>query len=277
MSGQGFHLCPSRWSYRNDARDLQNGSMLDLTGKVILVTGGSRGIGAATVRTLARAGAQVIVHYGRGADEAQAIALELGEEWAVALGADLTRPGVAAELFREAVDWRGRLDVVVNNAGIAPNVTVDEPPGEWADTWAQTLQVNLMAVADLCREAILHFRERGGGTIINVASRAAFRGDNPDAMHYAASKGGVIALTRSIARGYARENILAYAVAPGWVRTDMAEEYLREHAADIARDIPLGDVVPPEEVANTVAFLASGLARHMTGATLDLNGASYVR
>lgn len=251
--------------------------MLDLTGKVILVTGGSRGIGAATARTLAGAGAQVIVHYGQGAGEARAIVEELGPARATPLGADLSRPGAAPELFREAVAWRGRLDVVVNNAGIAPTVTVDDSSGEWADTWSRTLQVNLVAVADLCREAILHFRGRGGGIIVNVASRAAFRGDNPDAMHYAASKGGVIALTRSIARGYARENILAYAVAPGWVRTDMAEGYLREHGADIARDIPLGDVVPPEEVANTVAFLASGLARHMTGATLDLNGASYVR
>ncbi|WP_102124756.1 SDR family NAD(P)-dependent oxidoreductase [Deinococcus planocerae] len=251
--------------------------MLDLTGKVILVTGGSRGIGAATVRILAAAGAQVVVHYGQSGTEAQMIAQDLGPDRAVALGADLSQPGAAAQLFREAAAWRGRIDVLVNNAGIAPLVTVDEPAQAWADTWSRTLQVNLMAVADLCREAILHFRERGGGTIVNVASRAAFRGDNPEAMHYAASKGGVIALTRSIARGYARENILAYAVAPGWVRTDMASGYLREHAADIARDIPLGDVAPPEEVANTVAFLASGLARHMTGATLDLNGASYVR
>ncbi|MDL2344121.1 SDR family NAD(P)-dependent oxidoreductase [Deinococcus sp. MIMF12] len=252
--------------------------MLDLTGKVVLVTGGSRGIGAATVRTLAAVGASVIVHYGRSEQQARSLVEEVGgEERAAALGADLAQPGAGAALFREAVAWRGRVDVLVNNAGIAPTVTVDDPDEAWADTWAQTLQVNLVAVADLCREAVRHFRTRGGGTIINVASRAAFRGDNPDAMHYAASKGGVIALTRSIARGYAREGILAYAVAPGWVRTDMAEGYLREHAADLARDIPMGDVVPPEEVAHTIAFLASELARHMTGATLDLNGASYVR
>ncbi|GGK35804.1 NAD-dependent epimerase [Deinococcus malanensis] len=251
--------------------------MLDLTGKVVLVTGGSRGIGAATARILAGAGAQVIIHYGQSADQAQTLVRELGDAHAVAMGADLTQPGAAAALFQEALSWQGRIDVLVNNAGIAPSVTVDDGMDRWAGTWATTLQVNLVAVADLCREAILHFRERQGGIIINVASRAAFRGDNPDAMHYAASKGGVIALTRSIARGYARENILAYAVAPGWVRTEMAEGYLRDHAAEIARDIPLGDVVPPEEVAHTIAFLTSGLARHMTGATLDLNGASYVR
>ncbi|MFC4425016.1 SDR family NAD(P)-dependent oxidoreductase [Deinococcus navajonensis] len=251
--------------------------MLDLTGKVILVTGGSRGIGAATVRTLAAAGAEVVVHYGHSAAEAEAIVQEVGPTRARALGADLGRPGVAPTLFRDAVAWRGRIDVLVNNAGVAPSVTVDDPLADWERTWAHTLQVNLVTLADLCREAIVHYRTRQGGSIINVASRAAFRGDNPDAMHYAASKGGVIALTRSIARGYARENILAYAVAPGWVRTDMAQGYLRDHASEIAREIPLGDVVPPEEVAHTVAFLASGLARHMTGATLDLNGASYTR
>ncbi|GHF45196.1 NAD(P)-dependent dehydrogenase (short-subunit alcohol dehydrogenase family) [Deinococcus metalli] len=251
--------------------------MLNLTGKVVLVTGGSRGIGEATSRTLTAAGAKVIVHYGHSADEAHRIVQDIGREQATALGADLTQAGAGAALFREAVAWQGRVDVLVNNAGIAPSVSVDDPLDEWSITWARTLQVNLMAVADLCREAILHFRTRQGGILINIASRAAFRGDNPDAMHYAASKGAVVALTRSIARGYAHENILSYAVAPGWVRTDMAAAYLREHAAEIARDIPMGDVVPPEEVANTVAFLASGLARHMTGATLDLNGASYTR
>lgn len=251
--------------------------MVDLTDKVILVTGASRGIGAEIARALAGANASVIVHYGSAAAEARALAAELGTERTCTVAANLGTPGAARDLFREALAWRGRVDVVVNNAGIAPTTTVEDPFDTWAATWAQTLQVNLVALADLCREAILHFQARGGGTIINIASRAAFRGDNPDAMHYAASKGGVVALTRSIARGYARDGILAYAVAPGWVRTEMAEPYLREHAADIARDIPLGDVAPPQEVGNVVAFLASNLARHMTGATLDINGASYVR
>lgn len=251
--------------------------MLNLTGKVMLVTGGSRGIGAATVRVLAQAGAQVIVHYSQSATAAQAIVDELGPDRALALGADLSQPNMAPQLFAEAVAWQGRVDVLVNNAGIYELASVDDPLSQWSDVWGRTLQVNLIASADLCREAILHFRTLGGGTIINVASRAAFRGDNLDAMHYAASKGGLISLTRTIARAYARENVLAYAVAPGWVHTDMAEDYIRDHAADIARDIPMGAAAPPEEVANIVAFLASGLAKHMTGATLDINGASYVR
>lgn len=255
----------------------ENAPMLTLEGKVILVTGGSRGIGAATCRVLAQAGADVIVHYGQGATEAQQIVQELGEGRAFALGGDLSQPGVAQSLFRDAVAWKGHVDVLVNNAGIFPPASVDDPQALWDEIWSRTLQVNLIAAADLCREAILHFRERRGGTIINVASRAAFRGDNPEAMHYAASKGGMISLTKSIARGYALGGILAYAIAPGWVRTDMAEEYLRDHAADLARDIPMGDAAPPEDIAHTIAFLASGLARHMTGATLDINGASYVR
>lgn len=252
--------------------------MIDLTGKVVLVTGGSRGIGAATCRVLAQAGACVIVHYGQSAGEAQAAVQEIGEGRATALGGDLSQAGIAASLFRDAVAWKGQVDVLVNNAGIFPSASVDDPQVQWDEIWSRTLQVNLIAAADLCREAILHFRTRGGGTIVNVASRAAFRGDTPDAMHYAASKGGLISLTKSIARGYAREGILAYAIAPGWVSTDMAEEYLRDHAADIARDIPMGEAAPPEDIAHTtIAFLASGLAMHMTGATLDINGASYVR
>lgn len=256
---------------------LSNKPMFDLTGKVILVTGGSRGIGAATCRVLANAGANVIVHYGHSAAEAQAAVQDIGEQRAFALGGDLSQPGIAQSLFRDAVAWKGQVDVLVNNAGIFPPASVDDPQAHWDDTWARTLQVNLIAAADLCREAILHFQGRGGGIIINVASRAAFRGDNPEAMHYAASKGGLISLTKSIARGYARQGILAYAIAPGWVSTDMAAEYIRNHAADIQRDIPMGDAAPPEDIAHTVAFLASGLAKHMTGATLDINGASYVR
>lgn len=256
--------------------------MLNLTGKVILVTGASRGIGAAAARVLAQSGAQVIVHYGQNAAQAQELVREIGSGQAIAIGADLTQPGRAVALFREAVAWRGRVDVLVNNAGMFTSTRVDDPLQQWTELWAQTLQVNLVAAADLCREAILHFRtrsesEEGGGIIINVASRAAFRGDQPEAMHYAASKGGMISLTKSIARGFAREGILAYAIAPGWVHTDMADEYIRAHAADIARDIPLGQAAPPEDIAHTIAFLASGLAKHMTGATLDINGASYVR
>ncbi|HEU4742986.1 MAG TPA: SDR family NAD(P)-dependent oxidoreductase [Meiothermus sp.] len=249
--------------------------MFDLSGKTILVTGGSRGIGAAIVKVLAAAGAEVVLHYGRSQAEAERVAREAGNCYLV--GADLAQRGVARLLWEEALAWKGKIDVLVNNAGIAPYAGVEDEFEQWSRVWNETLQVNLLSLADLCREAILHYRSRGGGILINIASRAAFRGDNPDMMHYAASKGGVVALTKSIARGFGKEGILAYGVAPGWVETEMAADYIREHAADIARDIPIGSVAPPQDVANTVAFLAAGLAPHMTGATLDINGASYVR
>lgn len=251
--------------------------MINLNGKVVFVTGASRGIGSVCVQGLLDAGASVVAHLGRSGQGGEALLEEFGAGRVHILGGDLGREGTAIRLFQAAAAWQGRVDVLVNNAAIAPSVTVDDPLEQWAAVWHDTLQVNLLSVADTCREAVRHFRERGGGVIINIASRAAFRGDEPNAMHYAASKGGVIALTRSIARGYAAEGVLAYAVAPGWVRTEMAETYLREHAATLARDLPLGDAAPPEEVAATVVFLASGLVRHMTGATLDINGASYVR
>ena len=252
--------------------------MIELAGKVILVTGGSRGIGAAIVRTLAGAGADVVLHYGQNRDAAAAIAARLAPERCHLVRADLGVPGSATGLWAESVAWRGHVDVVVNNAGIATSVGVDDPLERWTSMWQETLQVNVMALADICREALLHYRTRGGGTIINIASRAAFRGDEPDYMHYAASKGAVVAFTKSIARGFCRDNVVAYAVAPGWVLTDMAQAAIAvKGMAALTRDIPMGAMAPPEDVANVVAFLASGLARHASGTTIDVNGASYVR
>jgi len=251
--------------------------MIDLTDKVILVTGGSRGIGAAIVRVVARAGAHVVLHYGRQQAVAAAVAGSVGSERCHLVEGDLDQPGAGARVWAEAIKWRGRVDVLVNNAAVALDAGLDDPAA-WAEAWQRTLRINVVAVADLCREAIIHFRGRGGGTIINIASRAAFRGDDPNMFHYAASKGAVVSLTKSIARGYARDGIVAYAVAPGWVRTEMARPAILSRGIEaLTRDIPMGDLAPPEEVANIVAFLASGLARHATGATVDINGASYVR
>jgi NAD(P)-dependent dehydrogenase (short-subunit alcohol dehydrogenase family) len=130
----------------------------------------------------------------------------------------------------------------------------------------------------MCREAIRHFRKRGGGIIVNIASRAAFRGDTSDYMNYAASKGGMVSLTRTIARGFASENILAYIIAPGFVFTKLNDEFFRNNGTEAAtREIPLGEMAMPEDIAKVVVFLASGLARHATGTTIDINGASYVR
>ena len=260
--------------------------MIDLTGKVILVTGGSSGIGAVTVRTLANAGAIAILHYFSQRDKAEEIMGEIGGDMPPArwrdrihlVQSDLSQENAAVQLWNDAISWQGRIDILVNNAAIMLAAGVDDNLELWSSVWQKTLQVNLIAVADLCRAAIHHFKSRNGGIIINVASRAAFRGDTPEYMHYAASKGGIISLTRSIARGFARDNILAFAVAPGFVRTEMAEKFIEDYGEDfVTRDIPMGKIAPPEDVANVIAFLASGLAPHATGTTIDINGASYVR
>ena len=252
--------------------------MIDLEGRVVLVTGGSRGIGAAIVRTLAGAGAEVVIHFGRSREKAEALAGEVGPGRCVTVGADLGDDRAAAGLWREAVAWKGRIDVLVNNAGIFVDAGVDDDDAMWSDTWARTLQVNLVSAAHLCREAVRHYRGRGGGIIANVASRAAFRGDSPDHTHYAASKGGMVALTRTIARGFAADGVTAFVVAPGFVRTEMAEDFFAVHGeGPVVGEIPLGEVAAPQDVANVVAFLASGLARHATGTSIDVNGASYVR
>lgn len=252
--------------------------MIDLSGKVVMVTGASRGIGAAIARTVAAAGAKVVLHYGKRADRAESIAAAVGKERCCVLQASLEEPGAGRDMWRRAIDHFGQIDVLVNNAGILEAAEVDSEFDAWAQAWQRTLQINLIAAADLCKEAILHFRERGGGVIVNIASRAAFRGGAVEYMNYAASKGGMISLTRTIARGYAGDGVLAYAIAPGFTATEVNEEYFKKNSkADVVRDIPIGDIVPAEDVANVVAFLASGLARHATGSTIDINGASYIR
>jgi NAD(P)-dependent dehydrogenase (short-subunit alcohol dehydrogenase family) len=237
-----------------------------MTTSHILVTGSTRGIGAAAFQALAAKGARVVGH-GRAA----------GPD---TIAADLSDPAAADRLWGEALArLGGRIDVLVNNAGVFEPIAVDAPLAEWQAGWARTMQINLQASADLCRAAVLHARERGGPLrIVNVASRAAYRGDSPAHWHYAASKAAMVAMTKSIARGYAAEEILAFAVCPGFTMTGMAEDYLASRGGDkLLADIPLGRVATPEEVASAVAYLALEAPPSMTGAVIDINGASYVR
>jgi NAD(P)-dependent dehydrogenase (short-subunit alcohol dehydrogenase family) len=252
--------------------------MIDLTGKTVLVTGGSRGIGEAIVRAAAAAGAHVLLHYGRSRAAAEAIQKAIGPESCRLLQADLGEAGAPALLWRAASEAAPRIDVVVNNAGIFEPVSVDAPAEAWSRAWDRVLRVNLHAPAELCKLAIAHFRAHGGGKIINIASRAAHRGDAPDQWPYAASKGALVALTKTIARGFAKDNVLAFAIAPGFTDTEMAYTGLDDEGVKkIVADIPLGSMASPGECGALAAFLCSDQVRHLTGATFDINGASYVR
>lgn len=243
-----------------------------LNGKRILVTGSSRGIGAEIVKTLHSYGAEVVIHYSQNSAAAEKLQAQLGDR-AHLVQSNLMQLGTAPDLWNDAVAQLGAVDVLVNNAGAWIDSPVSDQ-NEWQRGWDENIQLNLQAPADLCREAIDHFSDNGGGIIINIVSRSAHRGDDADHLAYGAAKGGLLALTRGIARGFAHENILAYAIAPAWVKTELAADV---DLTSIEAALPMREVTPPSDVAEFVAFLASGKSRHSTGTTIDITGADYVR
>ena len=226
----------------------------------IVITGASRGIGAAIVNAF---------------DPDTTVVCALSSK-----DGDLSDPLVPALLWQQAIEQLGgRIDVLINNAGIFEDNPLDAADPDWLESWNRTMQVNLTASADLCRRAVLHWQRRNtGGRIINIASRAAYRGDSPAHWHYAASKAGMVAMTKTIARAYASQQIYAFSVCPGFTMTGMAQDYLTSRGGDkLLADIPLGKVADPEEVAAIAKFCALDAPPSMTGAILDVNGASYVR
>ncbi len=252
--------------------------MINLEGKTVLVTGGSRGIGAAIVRALGGAGATVVLHYGHSAAAARAVQDELPKGRCHLVQADLAEPDSAARIWADATAAAGPIDALVNNAGIFEAAPLDMELEAWRAGWNRVLQVNLISPAELCRHAINDFRAQGGGRIVNVSSRAAFRGEVPEQMPYGASKGGLVALTKTIARGYGKDGVLAFGIAPGFVATEMVSENVdAAEAAAVVAEIPLGEMADADEIGALTAFLCSDHARHLTGATFDVNGASYVR
>jgi NAD(P)-dependent dehydrogenase (short-subunit alcohol dehydrogenase family) len=250
---------------------------IDLSGTTALVTGGSGGIGEAISQELHECGARVAVHYNTGREKAEEMASSYGEG-CEAFAADLSAAAGARELFSSVLDSFGRLDLLVNNAGIFAPAPLQAGYGDWLDNWNRTIGVNLTAAGILCREAIVHFRTLGGGRIVNISSRAAFRGETADYLAYAASKGGMISLSRSIARSFGKDNIKSFSLAPGYVRTPMTSEYLDIHEEEmIEGELALGEMTGPGDVAPVVAFIASGRLDHATGCTIDINGGSYMR
>jgi 3-oxoacyl-[acyl-carrier protein] reductase len=244
----------------------------------VLVTGASRGIGRAIARTFADAGDRVAVHYATARDAAEEVVSSLPGEGHVTVHADMADPHAVRAAVDGAAERLGGLDVLVNNAGIF----VAHPPletsyEEWRQAWSRTLATNLTGAADATFCAIPHLIAAGGGAIVNVTSRGAFRGE-PDNPAYGASKAGLNAFTQSMAVALAPQDIRVAAVAPGFVRTDMAREVLDGPAGEaVLSQSPFGRVAEPEEVASAVFWLASEGARFSSGTIIDVNGASYLR
>ncbi|MBX3065335.1 MAG: SDR family oxidoreductase [Anaerolineae bacterium] len=251
---------------------------MNFEGKVVLVTGASRGIGRAIALEFAMRGARIAINYHSNQVAAEETRGALPGTGHLLVQADIADPQAVQAMVQRTVDQMGGLQILINNAAIYQEHKIAEVDyATWQHSWRQTLNANLIGVANTCYCAAQHMIKFGGGRIVNVSSRGAFRGE-PDAPAYGASKAGLNALSQSLAKALAPHNIFVGVVAPGWVETEMATDALNGPNGDFIRnESPLRRVAKPEEIAYLVAFLASEGAEFATGAILDINGASYLR
>lgn len=255
--------------------------MKDLSNKNILVTGASKGIGAAIVENLAKANANIVAHYFSDKKGMNEVISSCGKENIVGIQADFKKEEDIDELWNKSINWKNGIDVLINNAAIIRfEGGIDDSDQIWKKTWEETLAVNLMAPCSLMRKAVPHFRKKGGGIIITISSWVAHRGPGfPSMIAYASSKSAVMNATKTISKHYAEDNILAYIVAPGVVRTRMSENFAETLSGEeaITQSLVMKEWIPPSELGDLVTYLSGGTCRHLTGATLDVNGASYLR
>ncbi|MCP5046765.1 MAG: SDR family oxidoreductase [bacterium] len=251
---------------------------MNFSGKHVLVTGGSRGIGRATVQAFAQRGASVAVHYNTNKDAARETLTSIPGDRHLAVQADIAEPGSVQQMILTVTDRLGGLDIVVNNAGIFIRHPLQEIDfNQWQESWQQTLAVNLTGPANVCYCAARYMMEQGGGRIVNVSSRGAFRGE-PFAPAYGASKAGLNAMSQSLALQLAKHNIFVGVVAPGFVETERIKPQLTgTRGEEIMNESPLGRIAKPSEVAQAILFLAAEGSEFMTGTIIDVNGASYLR
>jgi len=251
---------------------------IDLSGLKILLTGASQGIGKVTATYLMKMGAQVAVHYNSSKASAESLIVEYKGTNSKTFKADLDKESEVITLFDNVKREFGSIDVIILNAGVAIAHSMNENLNDWFTVWKKTININLNAVGLLTKMGIDHFKEQKGGRFIYIGSRAAFRGETEDYLAYAASKGGLTSLARSVARSFGKENIKSFVIAPGFTRTQMAEVFIEKYGEErILSEISLNELTKPSDIAPLIALMSSGLMDHATGATIDVNAGSHIR
>ena len=251
---------------------------IDLNNKCILVTGASDGIGKSIARILMQNGARVGIHYNRNEESASELLKEFPETNSKIFQADLSNVQSCIGLWNEVLNEFDRVDALVLNAGVYLEHKVSETDADWFEIWKRTLSINLDAVGLLTKKGIEHFKQRGGGRFVYVGSRAVFRGETEEFLAYAASKGGLVSLGRTVARSFGKYNIKSFILSPGFVKTAMADQFIQTYGEErILKELALDKLTEPKDLSPLVALMCSGLMDHATGATIDINAGSHIR
>ncbi|SDB37688.1 NAD(P)-dependent dehydrogenase, short-chain alcohol dehydrogenase family [Flavobacteriaceae bacterium MAR_2010_188] len=250
---------------------------INLTEKKILLTGASDGIGRGVAEFLIKMGAQVAIHYNTNIESAKQLVAK-SENRSQAFQANLENEEEVLELFENVEKAFGRIDVIILNAGVFLKHSTEQDTYDWLSTWKKTLAINLTSVGILTKLGIDHFKEMGGGSFIYIGSRAVFRGETEEYLAYAASKGGLTSLARSVARSFGKQNIKSFIVAPGFTRTNMAEQFIEEYGEErVLNEISLNELTRPQDLAPLIGLMCGGFMDHATGSTIDVNAGSHIR